>query len=124
MKTEKIAQAIKAALVKLAVEDKLPADMSTLDENILIKAIESTVEPDDKIRELVGNYTSNDPEEYDAIIKSLREYKAAGGDMEETVDGFNFDSPTEEGEYGEISIWGALEDELWTIEKFCDEVGL
>lgn len=59
MNATKIAQAIKAHLVALAVADQFPLDLTQLDEQALESVIEATEEGNEKAYEEAGHYLSD-----------------------------------------------------------------
>ena len=61
---EKIAQAIKDALIELALNDKLPLDMTTLDTSVFDKALQPVESLRVALSDMVVNADEDCPSEY------------------------------------------------------------
>jgi antitoxin component of RelBE/YafQ-DinJ toxin-antitoxin module len=107
MKTEKIAKAIKAYLVDLAVKDKLPFDMTQLSESALEEVIKKELPTKrDKSIELASHYLSDG----DLTTKEMVEAIANHEDQNDIID--NVDG---------VVVWQKVEGSF-TCEDFLNEI--
>jgi hypothetical protein len=120
--TRKIAQAIKDYLVDLAVNDKLPLDMTQLEmidlEDVVSKAISDYKSSDESIFDELGYYICDDYENYPAIVTALK--KALTETPTTLIDHIEYDV---DGEPETITVWQKVE-YAFNVEEFCQLVGI
>ncbi len=107
MNTEKIAEAVKKHLINLAVNDKLPLDMTDLNEYELEKVIKKCLPTKEEKRiERAGQFLSATGDELKAMVKLIEDCE----DENEMIDYI-------EG----VDVWEKVEFSF-TVKQFLEEI--
>lgn len=106
-----VADKVEEHLIMLAIENKLPMDMTELD---LTEVVQNAVEQHRKefrtdVLNAMGHYLSNDPSEFPELIEKI---EAAEDDPDTLIDSIDG-----------ISMWEPLEGR-WTVDQFKTVIGL